>query len=134
MRRKPRRDLVTAPTRYAVLSRDQWRCVAPDLDPTAGDCRNEFGDPNRPGDLELHHVKDQPRMGVRAESDPEHLVALCPWHHRYSGWGTSRHGLGLLRQYLAGVKQTGFPTRQSEPPSDAPDQATLPLSGEGEPS
>lgn len=103
---RKRRDLVTLAVREEVLARDGWRCVAAQLDPTAGNCMTEYGDRMEyPGGynvthLELHHVKDQPRMGVRAESDADHLVTLCPWHHKYSGWGTSKHGLGIAREYL----------------------------------
>jgi hypothetical protein len=126
----PRRDFVTLAVRDAVLARDGWRCVAPQLDGSAGNCRGEFGAViEYPGGynvahLELHHVKEQPRMGKRAESDPDHLVALCPWHHKYSGWGTSKHGLGLLREYLR-RKATPISSPAVDAGTDAPDPEPL---------
>jgi hypothetical protein len=132
MATRKRRDVVTLAVREEVLARDGWRCVAPTLDPSAGNCMTDFGDMMEyPGGynvthLELHHVKDQPMMGKRAESDADHLVTLCPWHHKYSGWGTSKHGLGLLREYLRRHRgerpptaeadaQLAFPKRDVEP-------------------
>lgn len=106
MGRKARRDVVTLEVRQAVLGRDGYRCMAPELDRVAAGCRDNYGnDMAYPGGyhvarLELHHVKDQPRMGVRAESDPDHLITLCPWHHKFSGWATSRTGLTMAREYL----------------------------------
>jgi hypothetical protein len=125
MRRKERRDRVTRELREAVLERDEWRCVAPVIDPKAGECRSAFGDPMaygggyRVAHLELDHVKDQPRMSVRAESDAAHLVTLCPWHHRESGWATGRRG--MLRDYLRrkanpiSSPELGSPTEAPEP-------------------
>lgn len=120
-------SVVSLALREEVLARQGYRCLAPQLDPSAGNCRGEFGRPMEyPGGynvahLELHHVKDQPRMGVKAETDPDHLVALCPWHHKYSGWGTSKHGLGLLREYLR--------AHQLSDSADAPAQLALPKRG-----
>lgn len=105
-----RRDPVTFALREAVIARDGYRCVAPVIDATAGECRSAFGDAMeyaggyRVTHLELDHVKDEPRMGRRAESDAAHLVTLCPWHHRDSGWATSRRG--MLREYL---RRKAFP-------------------------
>jgi hypothetical protein len=50
--------------------------------------------------LTLDHVKDQPRMGVRAPSDERHLVSLCA-HHHLDGWATGHRP--DLRNYLAKV-------------------------------
>ena len=50
------------------------------------------------GPLQLDHVKDQPRMGKRAPSDPAHLATVCEYHHIWSGWATSHRP--LLREYL----------------------------------
>ena len=81
------RNAVHQDTRLEVLERDKG-CVAPQIDTNAGDCR---------GRLTLDHVKDQPMMGKRAPSDPQHLVTLCIRHH-LDGWATSHRP--LLRAYL----------------------------------
>jgi hypothetical protein len=47
-------------------------CMAPVLDPsTLGTCW---------GRSTLDHIKDHARMGVRAASDPDHLITLCQGH------------------------------------------------------
>lgn len=128
MRRKGHRDPVTRELREAVLDRDGYRCVAPVIDSTAGECRTAFGDPMayaggyRVAHLELDHVKDQPRMGVRAESDPAHLVTLCPWHHRESGWATSRRG--MLREHLR-RKANPISSPELGTPAEAPEPVQL---------
>ena len=81
-----RPDPVTPAVRLAVLTRDR-DCVAYRLGATDY-CS---------GRLTLDHVKDQPRMGKRAPSDPAHLVALC-WHHHLDGWATAHRP--ELRAYL----------------------------------
>jgi len=86
-----RRDPVTSEVRLAVLQRDHG-CVAVELGADPGDCR---------GPLTLDHVKDQPRMGKRAPSDPAHLVTLCRFHHLDSGWATGHRP--ELRAYLRSV-------------------------------
>lgn len=121
MKRRPHRDPVTPGLRDAVLARDGHRCVASLLD-AHGACRTAFGEPMeypggyRVAHLELDHVKDQPRMGVRAESDLDHLVALCPYHHRESGWATSHRP--ALREYLA-LKATQISTPEASSASEA---------------
>lgn len=93
MRRTPlrrstrRKDPVTPDVLLAVLQRDAG-CVAVTLGEDPSSCR---------GRLTLDHVKDQPRMGVRAPSDPAHLAAVCEWHH-LEGWATSHRP--ALREYL----------------------------------
>lgn len=77
--------------RIAVLERDGGCVAAVALGADPAGCR---------GRLTLDHVKDAPRMGVRAPSDPAHLVALCEAHHIWSGWATSHRP--ELREYLAG--------------------------------
>lgn len=96
--------IVTLQVREATLERDGYRCLAPQLDPLVNEaeCKTAFGQPMAyPGgyhvaDLEMHHVKDQPAMGVKGD----HLATVCPWHHRYSGWGTSKRGLERLREHI----------------------------------
>jgi hypothetical protein len=85
------RDSVTAELRLAVLERDHG-CLGPRLGAT-DDCA---------GRLTLDHVKDQPRMGKRAPSDPAHLVSICERHHLWTGWATSHRR--ELRAYLASVE------------------------------
>ena len=85
------RDTVTPEVAMAVIERDQG-CVAVKLGEPRSDCH---------GRLTLDHVKDQPRMGKRAPSDPAHLVALCENHHLWTGWATSHRP--ALREYLRGV-------------------------------
>jgi hypothetical protein len=89
MKRRAHRDPVTPELHEAVLQRDGYACVARRLDSLADYCE---------GPLTLDHVKDQPRMGVRAPSDMAHLVTLC-WHHHLDGWATSHRP--ELRAYLA---------------------------------
>jgi hypothetical protein len=82
---------VTHDVALTVLQRDAG-CVAVALGEAPSTCG---------GRLTLDHVKDQPRMGVRAPSDPAHLVALCENHHLWTGWATSHRP--ELREYLRGV-------------------------------
>lgn len=102
-----RRDPVTPDVHAAVVRRDGG-CVAMLLAASDG-CRNAWGYPVpltemvRGIGIELDHVKDQPAMGVRAPSDPAHLVALCHHHHQ-GGWATRNRP--LLRSYLAIVTTT----------------------------
>ncbi len=84
------KDPVTAQVALAVFNRDQG-CVAVELGEWASTCE---------GRLTLDHVRDQPMMGKRAPSDPQHLVSLC-WHHHLNGWATSHRP--ELRAYLARV-------------------------------
>lgn len=86
-----RRDRVTPDVALAVLSRDAG-CVAVTLGESPATCG---------GRLTLDHVKDQPRMGKRAPSDPGHLVSLCENHHLWTGWATAHRP--ELRQYLREV-------------------------------
>ena len=86
-----RRDPVTHEVAVTVLQRDAG-CVAVRLGESPTACG---------GRLTLDHVKDQPRMGKRAPSDPEHLVALCENHHLWTGWATSHRP--ELRAYLREV-------------------------------
>ena len=52
-------------------------------------------------ELELDHVGEM-RMGKAAPTDIDHLVSLCPWHHRGlkagRNWATSHRP--MLRAYL----------------------------------
>jgi hypothetical protein len=89
--KRRRRDPVTHDVALTVLQRDSG-CVAVALGEAPSTCG---------GRLTLDHVKDQPRMGVRAPSDPAHLVALCENHHLWTGWATSHRP--ELREYLRGV-------------------------------
>lgn len=50
------------------------------------------------GRLTMQHVKPGP--GGKRITDEAHLIRLCEWHHLYTGWATSKHGLALQRAYL----------------------------------
>lgn len=93
-------DKVSGTERLYVLTRDQG-CVAPRLGGTAHDCW---------GRVTLAHVKDAPRMGVRAESgDGEgrrHLVSVCEGHSEAGMragfiWVTHADNIAEMRRYLA---------------------------------
>lgn len=78
-----------------VLARDNG-CVAPRLGGTAMDC---FGRDR------LEHVKSEPRMAKRAESDAAHLVTLCDGHTEpgmRAGyvWCTDKINRQAMREYL----------------------------------
>jgi hypothetical protein len=88
--RKGAKDPVSLEVRILVLTRDGG-CLAFRLDPGADECR---------GRLTLDHVKDQPRMGKRAPSDPSHLATICE-HHHLDGWATAHRS--MLREYLRTV-------------------------------
>jgi hypothetical protein len=98
-----RRDRVTPATREAVLRRDGG-CVAAILDPGHW-CRDQWGHTHPSIFLDLmtlDHVQEgYGRMGVRAPSDPAHLVTLCWGAHLLSHWATSHRP--ELRDYLAEV-------------------------------
>jgi len=93
-KRQKRRDPVSSELRLAVLERDGG-CVAWKLGLAwtgPDDCS---------GPLTLDHVQDgYGRMGLRAPSDPAHLVTLCA-HHHLDGWATSHRP--ELRAYLQEV-------------------------------
>jgi hypothetical protein len=99
-----RRDPVTPAIREAVLRRD-GQCVAAILDPGHRVCRSRWGDDHAPTELDLmtlDHVQEgYGQMGVRAPSDPAHLVTLCWGAHLLTHWATSHRP--ELRDYLAGV-------------------------------
>lgn len=101
----------------SVLERDDYRCIAPQLDGQAGWCHDKWGsvitrwpnylDPNK---LTIAHIKERggQAMGVKAKDDPEHLVLLCWGHHEGNGekagecWGTKACNLERMRRYLEG--------------------------------
>ncbi len=93
-RTRRKADPVTPELRLEVLTRDGG-CVAVRLGEPPWLCA---------GPLTLDHVKDQPRLGKRAPSDPAHLVSLCAAHHLETGWATSHRP--ELRAYLASVGGT----------------------------
>lgn len=94
------RDCVTAEVREEVLRRDGG-CVAPRLGGTRHDCW---------GRNTLAHVKDEPRMGRRAPSDPAHLATVCQGHAEDGTragycWVTDRRNIAAMRDYLRSVAQ-----------------------------
>jgi hypothetical protein len=95
---------ISPEVRQQVLERDHLVCLAPVLDPDAGSCRDRFGNVGWEvpvEELELDHVGEM-RMGRAAPTDIDHLVTLCPWHHRGlkagRNWATSHRP--MLRAYL----------------------------------
>ena len=101
------RDRVTSEMRAAVLVRDALAmskahlspspiCIAPVVDPDErGRCW---------GRSTLDHVKSELRMGVRAKSDMEHLVAVCQGHMedgRKAGYQWNTAHRAEQREYLA---------------------------------
>lgn len=111
LRSKPRaeNDKVTPEVAEHVFRRDDG-CVAPRLDPRAGQCRDRWGGPVSPTDrraLTLQHLwLDYSVKAKRAPSDPEHLLVLCYGHHEGTGpthgavWATSEENLDRQRAYL----------------------------------
>lgn len=92
-----KRDIVRPLIANVVFRRDR-SCVAPQVDPDEmGKCW---------GRLTIEHVKERPRMGLRAESDPRHLVALCMGHTEPGmkagrQWNTRSENRAKIRAYLA---------------------------------
>lgn len=90
-----------------VYQRDEGRCVAPLLDPTAGPCTDHWGNPIRKNSLRQYprqtltfaHIKMAPG-GPRVD-DERHGVMACWGHHVFgSMWITSKPALGKVRAYL----------------------------------
>ena len=77
-KRQKRRDPVSPELRLAVLERDRM-CVLARFDDQHV-CRDKWGTIHAWNDarfLTLEHVKDELRMGVRAASTLQTLVAMC---------------------------------------------------------
>ena len=94
---------VTPALRDAVFARDK-RCVLFNLDPDHV-CRDRWGQPHMPTALHLctlEHVKTDLRMGVRAPSDPAHLVTMC-WSGNLGP--PSKVQRQAIRAYLAEVNE-----------------------------
>lgn len=92
------RDRVTPGVALAVFTRDQG-CVAPRLGGSFMDCW---------GRNTIAHVKDEPRMGRRAPSDPAHLATVCEGHAEAGMkagyvWVTDKQNIAKLREYLRAV-------------------------------
>lgn len=98
-----RRDPVTPALRRQILDRD-GECLAHKLDQDHV-CRDMWGTPHSPYEtwrLSLEHVKDQLRAGLRAPSDPRHLVALC---YGLNGSVPSKAQRAGFRAYLVTVNE-----------------------------
>lgn len=97
----PHADPVTFDVRMDVLRRD-GQCMAQLLGFTH-ECRDQWDWPHAFDDLgrmQLDHVKDAPRMGRRAPSDPLHLITLCAFAHER--WATSNRP--IERAYLRRIE------------------------------
>lgn len=79
--------------------------------PEPGLCRNEFGSPqgNSIYNLTLDHVKDDLMMGKKAPDDPDHLWAVCAFHHTGtqagSQWATHAEVRAAARLYIAAANE-----------------------------
>ncbi len=103
-KRTGHKDPVSPSVREAVLRRDGG-CVAAILDPLHV-CRDSWGTPHRWDIVRLltvDHVKDQPRLGVRAPSDAGHMVAMCHAGNLY--WAPTHRP--EEREYLRRVNNGG---------------------------
>lgn len=101
-RRKPE-DRVSNDVAAKVFARDGF-CV-PYLLLAPGACADRAGHPILPTQtwlMTLDHCKDEPGMGKRAPSDPEHLITACAFHHLESSWVTGNRP--LIRRYLTEVQ------------------------------
>ena len=99
--RGKRYDPVTPEVRQEVMRRD-GECVLKKRD-LFHQCRDQWGDWHDSRDvnrLSLEHVKDELRAGVRAPSDPQHLVALC---HAANVNVPSKGERQWMREYLRGL-------------------------------
>lgn len=86
----------------AVMERDGM-CLLAKLEWPGHQCRTRFGRNHAPDDirfLTLEHVKSELRMGVRAEDDMGHCVALCGMANDMVPTKVQR---AAFRVYLAGV-------------------------------
>lgn len=100
--------------RWLVFQRDQFRCVAPDIDDEAGPCFDQFGFPihvNGDGSyrgietsLTLQHVTAP--WGQRRRDESAWMLTLCWGHHLGAGpnhgfvWATTKRALQLQRDHL----------------------------------
>ena len=73
---------------YAFVTARDGECITPVVDPAADACE---------GPAERQHVRPGP--GATRLTDRRWMVLLCR-HHHHDGWGTSKHGLKLQRDYL----------------------------------
>ena len=92
---------MTPDVRRAVLERD-GECVLVKRD-RFHVCRDQWNRWHAANDLDrlsLEHVKSELRAGVRAESDPEHLVAMC---HAANVAVPSKDARAWMREYLREV-------------------------------
>ena len=95
------RDPVTQAVAETVKLRDGG-CVLARLEAWHV-CRDQWGQTHAPFDLArctLEHVKSELRMGVRAPSDPAHLVTLCGYANVNV---PSKAQRALFREYLRSV-------------------------------
>lgn len=109
-KRVKKRRLGVTPNLHAfVLNRD-GACV-PYLLGWPHDCQTRFGQSHSPYHLSmltLEHVKDELGMSIRAEDDPQHLVACCGMLNDQVPSALLRE---LLRAYLERVERLGLNAR-----------------------
>jgi len=109
---------IPSTVRARVLLRDGYACIAPQLDRQAGWCMDAFGNritrwPGRdpgPQYLQMSHTKDADALSMskKAESDEQHLVALCPFHHTGTAAGSNWEAVNRnrIRQHLEELYST----------------------------
>ena len=103
---------ISPEVRAFVLDRDDFRCIAPQIDGKAGWCRDIWGnrithwtrrDPG-PVYLQMSHTKDRGdlAMGQKAPPDAMHLVSLCPFHHTGTSAGSNWEAVNRerIRRYI----------------------------------
>lgn len=99
---RPPKPKVTADLRREVFERD-GACVGYRLN-SSHICADQWGTSHSPfalGRMSLEHVKDDLRMGVKAESDRAHMITLC-W--RLNLQPPSKEQRAGFREYLARVE------------------------------
>jgi len=97
------------------MIRDGHRCIAPEIDPFAGWCRDSWGnviprwrdcDPG-PQYLQMSHTKDEGElmMGRKTTAEEWHLVCLCPFHHTGTKAGSNWEAANRnkIRAYLKSI-------------------------------
>jgi hypothetical protein len=108
-------SVVTPVMREAVLLRDGYRCIAPQLDGLAGWCRDTWGNPITrwygrdlgSAYIQINHVKPEGAlaMGRKVVATADNLVSLCPFHHTGTTAGSNWEAANRwkIRRYLEDI-------------------------------
>lgn len=115
---------ISPKVRDAVLRRDGYRCVAPQIDGMAGWCRDVWNHPitswpaydRGPQYVQMSHTKGQGELSMskKATPTPSHLVTLCPWHHTGTAAGSNWEAVNRnkIRKWLDDIYR---PARAKKP-------------------